>query len=95
MIKKTYSSSCITKGPVQVSSTRCKIGSECSSRTVAYKIYDTDSKARLNLVNWYLQGVDAGELDLTLVLLNGGDWFHVGGYVKFQNTGTVLQKITC
>lgn len=72
-----------------------KIGFDCSSRTVAYKIYDKDRKARLNLVNWYLQGVDTGELDLTLVLFNGGDCFHVGGYVKSQNTGTVLQKITC
>jgi len=46
---------------------------------VAYKIYDTDRKARLNLVNWYLLGVDARELDLTLVLFNGEDCFYVGG----------------
>jgi hypothetical protein len=86
MTKKMFSSTCIPKGPVYVSSTRRKIGFDCSSRTVAYKIYDTDRKARLNLVNWYLQGGDAGEINLTLVLFNDGDWFHVGGYVKSQNS---------
>ena len=85
MIKKTCSSSCIAKGPIYVSSTRCKIGFDCSSRTVAYETYDTVCKARLNLVNRYLQGVDDEELDLALVLFNGGDWFHVSRYVKSQN----------
>jgi hypothetical protein len=86
MIKKIFSSTCIAKGPVYVSSTMCQIGFYCFSRTVAYEIYDADRKANLNLMNLYLQGVDAGELELTLVLFNSGDWFHVGGYVKSQNS---------
>jgi len=85
MISKIFSSNCTAKCSVYISRTKCKIGFGCTSRIVACKIYDTDRKAKLNLVNWYLQGVDVGELDLTLVLFNGGDWFRVGGYVKSQN----------
>jgi len=77
--QETFQLDLHSKGPVYISSTRCKIGSNCPSRTVAFEIYDTVRKARLNLVNWYLKGVDAGELDLTLLLFKRGDWFHVGG----------------
>jgi len=33
-----------------------------------YKLCDVDRKAKLNFVNWYLQGVYAVEIDSTFVL---------------------------
>ena len=37
-------------------------------------------------VNWYLQGVCAGEMYHQLILFSDGAWFHLGGYVNSQHT---------
>jgi len=42
--------------------------------TMVYKLWQLSAK--LNFVNWYLQRVHAGEVNLMLVLFSDEAWFH-------------------
>jgi hypothetical protein len=48
-------------------------------------LFDTDHEAKLNILNWYLHGEHAGEVDPTLVLITIEAYFHHSGYMKSQN----------
>jgi hypothetical protein len=42
---------------------------------VVHSVYDTDSEATWNFVNWYVHGVYDGETDLALIMFSKEVWF--------------------
>jgi hypothetical protein len=54
---------------------------------------ETDRKARLNFVNWYLHEVHDEERGTKLVLLSCENWFQLSGYGPCQTHVPGLQKI--
>jgi hypothetical protein len=54
-------------------------------KTVVHKLYNTNHGPRLNLVNWCFHGVSAGKTALTFFLFHSKAWFHLRGYMNYQN----------
>jgi len=48
-------------------------------------LFDTDHETKLHILNWYLHGKYAGEVDPTLVLITFETYFHHSGYMNSQN----------
>lgn len=49
------------------------------------KLFDTHDEVRLNVLNWYLHGEHAGEVDPILVLITIEAYLHHSGYMNSQN----------
>jgi len=48
---------------------------------VVHKFYDAARDVRLNRVNWYVEGVQAGEFEPTLLFFSDEARLHLIGYV--------------
>jgi len=46
---------------------------------------DTDHKAALHFVDWYIHDKHAGEIDLALVQTSNEAWFHISKHVNSMN----------
>jgi len=53
---------------------------------------DTDHEAGLNFVNYYLDGVQAGEMDPSHIMCSAKAQFLCGGYVNCHNKKNYLTK---
>ena len=62
--------------------------------TMVYKVWQLSAK--LNFVNWYLQRVHAGEVNLMLVLFSDEAWFHHSWYawpLKITLTVMLIHRV--